>query len=368
MSFDIISKPAYNQALEYLQSKGFKFEIEENPPYYTLKLTAPNGEIHIQKCEHNAGYSPTLLIDFLRKQGVKSEDEIKEFIACINVIVDGVIPRKLRFSVDDFTIIPLESDGLAVNPAMCYIKHGGKAIIGELTYIHSVIQRERKGELEEFKAFIPYLVYAICINKAIVKRSLQPLFKVKTLDVEGFPPIRLVWESRSLSPLKTVMTYETIQDFLRGVKAPTFRELFEIAVENIKRYVDFWWDKRLYSLCAVYSIATYFADFFSAFPFLYFYGVSGTGKSRAGRTVTYLSRRGFEITDPTVSPIFRTAEAFKPTIFFDEGVMGREIWRLVRAGFKKQSYVPRISKIKDNQFTLTLYFYGVSVDAKTYGV
>ena len=65
--------------------------------------------------------------------------------------------------------------------------------------------------------------------------------------------------------------------------------------------------------------------------------------------------RGFEVTDPREAPIFRTAEAFKPTIYFDEGVMGREIWRLVRAGFKKQSYVPRISKIKENQFTLTLF-------------
>ena len=72
MSFDIISKPAYNQALEYLKAKGFKFEIKENPPYYILKLTAPNGKIHIQKCEHNAGYSPTLIMDF-----VKNEDEIK---------------------------------------------------------------------------------------------------------------------------------------------------------------------------------------------------------------------------------------------------------------------------------------------------
>ena len=270
MSFDIISKPAYNQALEYLEAKGFKFEIEENPPYYTIKLTAPNGEIHIQKCEHNAGYSPTTLTDFLRKQGVKSEDEIKEFIAAINVIIDYRLPRKLQFTVDDYTIIPLESDGLAVNPAMCYIKHGSKILIGELTYIHSIIQktvrRKNSEEIEESKVFLPYLVYAIYDEDQIIAKRLKPLFKVKMLEIEGFPPIRIVWESRATSPLKTVMTYETIQDFLRGVKAPTFRELFETAVENIKRYVDFWWDKRLYSLCAVYAMATYFADLFQPSP------------------------------------------------------------------------------------------------------
>ncbi|MEM3056916.1 MAG: hypothetical protein QW639_06790 [Candidatus Bathyarchaeia archaeon] len=41
-------------------------------------------------------------------------------------------------------------------------------------------------------------------------------------------------------------------------------------------------------------------------------------------TAVYLSRHGFVATDPSEASLYRTAEAFRPTLGIDESLLGRE--------------------------------------------
>jgi hypothetical protein len=111
-------------------------------------------------------------------------------------------------------------------------------------------------------------------------------------------------------------------------------------VKRLMSYIVFH-DDRLYDVVASYVAMTYFFDFFTAIPFLFFHGPAGSGKTRANMTATYLSRHGIFISDPSEAILYRLVEATGATLGIDESVLSERAKRILASGYKKGSFVPR---------------------------
>ena len=158
------NRPSPEEAREFLASKGFRIEVEQlSSSLYKVVIWGPGGKAYEEKCEHSAGYSPSAVMDFLKSCGIL-ENELPDLLMCIQVLIESSLPPRFRFVLEDGTIIePEASDGLAVNPAMLFIKHEGKIIVGELTYLKSKVtlpKRRKNEEPRTIECYEPYLVFA----------------------------------------------------------------------------------------------------------------------------------------------------------------------------------------------------------------
>ncbi|MEM3479163.1 MAG: hypothetical protein QXV74_03875, partial [Candidatus Bathyarchaeia archaeon] len=183
---------------------------------------------------------------------------------------------------------------------------------------------------------------------------LKPYMLLKKLNLSG-KTVLIETRTRASEPLNTLMSLEAGSKFVDGAAAPTWRDAYNLASAGIRRFVNLDWDPRLSDIVAIWILATYFAEAFSAFPFLYLYGSTGSGKTRLLKTAVLLSRHGFVVTDPSEASLYRLAEAFRPTLGVDEGLLGSVAWRLIRAAFKRGSTVPRIEKTKREEFIISLF-------------
>ncbi|HDH06895.1 MAG TPA: hypothetical protein ENF87_00835 [Thermoproteales archaeon] len=139
------------------------------------------------------------------------------------------------------------------------------------------------------------------------------------------------------------MKYETISQYLARPIIVAPKDVYEKLKQEVKRYVNFNWEPRLYDLVCCYIIATYFYDIFYSFPILIFFGDFETGKTRGLKTVVYASHRGMLCVDPTPATMFRTVDAYRPTYGIDEFTkLTEDIQRIARASYKKGEKVPRI--------------------------
>jgi len=146
--------------------------------------------------------------------------------------------------------------------------------------------------------------------------------------------------------LESQITYpEGVDKFLSGYK-PKLKELFERVKEQIRKYVNFDWDPRLYDVISCYVIATFFFDAFEAFPHLFFYGSMKSGKTRATYTVATLGHRGLILSYLTEAPYFRLVHDLELLLAVDEHYLKGSMSQLMRSGYKKGSKVPREKKVK----------------------
>ncbi|MEM3872403.1 MAG: hypothetical protein QXE05_07585 [Nitrososphaeria archaeon] len=298
-------------------------------------------------------------IDF-EKQGFlisASEWEVKP--SDIIELKHKIQPKNLIFQGNGRIVQVLAEDGYRVNAAQLFFKHHNEVVVGEIFWAYCLIKEEEEDgeENEGRKAFLPFIVYAKHRDNVLVKVDIQPLMFLETIDVGG-RIISLDLSTKVLSPLNTMISVDTARyltdsDNSIGI---SWKEVYETVKSEIKRFVCLDFDSRLYDVIACWIIATYFIEAFSAFPFLYFYGSSGTGKSRALLTSVYLARKGFIVTNPTDATLFRSSEALKPCMGVDESIIGRHIWKLIRTAFKKGILVPRLEKRgKKEEFVLMLF-------------
>jgi hypothetical protein len=137
-------------------------------------------------------------------------------------------------------------------------------------------------------------------------------------------------------------TLKAVADAITGGKVldVEWRTVGEEIIRKLRNYVVFS-DERLYDVVASYVIMTYFCDFFTAIPFLFFYGPTGSGKTRANLTVTYMSRRGIFVADPSEATLYRLIEATGATLGIDESALSERAKRIIAAGYKRGAVVPR---------------------------
>jgi len=119
----------------------------------------------------------------------------------------------------------------------------------------------------------------------------------------------------------------------------------ECIIKKLSDYIVFS-DERLYSVVASYIVMTYFYDFFTAVPFLFFHGPPGSGKTRANLTTTYMCRHGVFVADPSEATLYRLVEATGPTLGIDESALSERAKRILAAGYKKGAVVPRAEPTK----------------------
>ncbi|MEM0095793.1 MAG: TFIIB-type zinc ribbon-containing protein [Candidatus Bathyarchaeia archaeon] len=250
------------------------------------------------------------------------------------------------------TITLLNEDGMRVPAAQLFLRHDSELIVGEITYCHALVQREN----EQYETVVPVLVWSRFVGGELKERQLKPYSLAKKLDFSG-RPVFVELKSKYLGTLDTLMSFQACKDFVAGnVNNIDWLEAFRLVESSLKRFVSFDWDRRLYSVVSCWIIGTYFAEAFSAYPFLYPYGVQGTGKTRLLKTAVLLARHGFIVTDPSEASLYRLAEAFKPCLGVDESLLGPPAWKLIRTAFKRGLKVPRVEKIsREGEFLLSLF-------------
>ncbi|MEM1551632.1 MAG: hypothetical protein QXZ68_07860 [Candidatus Bathyarchaeia archaeon] len=250
------------------------------------------------------------------------------------------------------SITLLSEDGMRVPAAQLFLRHGSELMVGEITYCHALIQREN----ENYETIVPVLVWARFVGGELQERQLKPYNLAKKLDFSG-RPVFVELRSRYLGTLDTLMSFQACKDFVAGnVNNVGWLEVYKLVESSVRRFVTLDWDHRLYSVVSCWIVGTYFAEAFSAYPFLYPYGVQGTGKTRLLKTAVLLSRHGFIVTDPTEASLYRMSEAFKPCLGIDESLLGPPAWKLIRTAFKRGLKVPRVEKIsREGEFLLSLF-------------
>ncbi len=116
-----------------------------------------------------------------------------------------------------------------------------------------------------------------------------------------------------------------------------------------------------YGLCAAWVFHTHFLEPASYSPILALYAVPERGKSRLGRTLTYLSRRGIHTETLREANLFRDAEHRGATLFLD----CKDLWQKARRNdcedlllqrFERSAKVGRVLFPENGPFRDTRYF------------
>jgi ribosomal protein S27AE len=259
----------------------------------------------------------------------------------------------LVFEGEGKKITILQEDGIRVPAGQLWFKAENEFLIGELTYCYAQVERLH-DDGKAYETIIPVLVWSRFKDGMLVERDLKPYSLARKLEVGG-KPVLVELRTRYSGTLDTLISLETAKAFIEGSAVPEWGEIFSSVKEAISKFICFDWDQRLLDVAACWVVGTYFAEVFPAFPFLYPHGTQGSGKTRLLKTVVYLARHGFVVTDPSDASLFRMAEAFKPTLGIDESLLGSTAWKLIRTAFKRGLYVPRVEKTGKEEFLLALF-------------
>ncbi|MEB3786550.1 MAG: hypothetical protein GSR75_00385 [Desulfurococcales archaeon] len=210
-----------------------------------------------------------------------------------------------------------------------YVKVSGKGG-RELTRIEpigilAVYERTRNGlELKDIKPYGPRHTEAVkvCDRPVRIRRA-------AATAVAGHTTFA------SLSVFNEVLEARQVTGTLLDWRE-SGRMVLEKLMESV--YVP---DKRIYYVMASYILMTYFYDIFTAIPYLWIYGPYGSGKTRANMTVTYMSRRGVMILQPSDATLYRLADAVGATIGIDESALKNNQALILAGSYKKGAAVPR---------------------------
>jgi len=146
-----------------------------------------------------------------------------------------------------------------------------------------------------------------------------------------------------------------MKEFHEGAVGPSFMELKGEVLSGLKKYINFEWKPKLYSLAAAYVVYTYIYDLFATSPRLFFLGPFGSGKTRAMLTVVYMSRHGWPVLSPSDASSYRSIEALGPTIGVDEAALTPNLLKVLAAGYKRGLSVPRVERTSKERFVLSLF-------------
>jgi hypothetical protein len=249
----------------------------------------------------------------------------------------------------------LESDGIRLDVASLAYAGEHEIVVGELSYAYGLLKKvDEDGKPFEVETVEPVVAIAKYRDGALVERSINSPRFLKTLDIEERKAL-VMMKTRAVTPLETLPDVKILKEFIEGASAPTFPELYREAKEEMSKWLDFSFEPAYYAIGVCWIMGTYFADLLWAFPFTYFYAPTGFGKSRGCITFTYMSRHGFQVTDPSSASFYRINEAYKPTLGIDEAVVGGHFWKLLRTAYKRGFKVPRMEKGSREEFILALY-------------
>ena len=118
----------------------------------------------------------------------------------------------------------------------------------------------------------------------------------------GAPPyLRDVW---GLDSLKSFMAH------------PTYKQLYNHLKAIYQTYLDL--PEPAYGLMAAWTVGTYFAHLFTAYPFLQFHGPKESGKSKSLEALRYACFNAWKGRDITAAALGDTADGRRGTLLLDQ--------------------------------------------------
>jgi len=136
--------------------------------------------------------------------------------------------------------------------------------------------------------------------------------------------------------------------------------LFDDIVEKFKTVSELPGEE-YYPFLAAWVMHTYLLEKFQFSPVISFYAVPERGKTRTGKALTYLAYRGVHLESLREAYIFRMAEGYMATLFFDVRDLSDKVSKggsedIMLHRFEKGARVPRVLYPDRGQFADTVYF------------
>ena len=163
---------------------------------------------------------------------------------------------------------------------------------------------------------------------------------------------------------------EDIDSYLhKEPKQISGKDLFEDIKKQYEYYLYFR-ENLWYDIHALWDIATYLHQLFSAFPIFENRGLSGTAKTKTMNVSSYITLNATDImVNPSEATLFRETNILRPTKYFDEAerlwVYNKNAGRyegdsrteLINASYTKNGVVPRQEKYGNRYITKWYYCY-----------
>lgn len=293
-------------------------------------------------------------------------DKAKEFLKKDNIeIKEDISNIHLKKSTKELlSKVIIDSKRIKIHPAMDFTNEKAYTI-AFLTFEDDIVN----GKTVEKKE----------VERPVIITSEREFFRTDNLPkdiVLTEPPIETenVMKESILSKLPS---QSIVMKYLEGKGYVTFQEVFKDVKDKFEYYMDFE-DKRDYSLCALWSIGTYYHQMFSAFPYLYINAVFEAGKSKLLTTIGYMSFCFEPFVAPSSASFYRIIQAEKCTLLIDESEdlnkrnINMDMRTILLQGYKTGSGVPRVEERTINKekrrFTTVYNIYSPKVLANIMGI
>jgi len=182
------------------------------------------------------------------------------------------------------------------------------------------------------------------IARPYLVTSYRELLKLdgRPLQINGK---RIFTKSTHVTPDEVRWNKKNIDKFLRGDNPDPVKTYLKIA-SLFKKYVDFKNPIEI-DIVVLWCMGSYIYYLFSAYAYINFYGVKGTGKTQVMTLSSYIAFNAMLASSISASALFRLVEATRCTVGLDEAENLRkpkdpdsvEILRLLKAGYKKGAAV-----------------------------
>jgi hypothetical protein len=128
-------------------------------------------------------------------------------------------------------------------------------------------------------------------------------------------------------------------------------EIFNELKEVLKTHIGLNKEEE-YDILTLWIIGTYVHTCFNSYPYLFFYGAKGCGKSNALKVLSYFSFNGMFLARPSASNVFRLVNTLQCTLAIDELDLSnlkkdddaKDLHSILLNGYKRDACVPRSSE------------------------
>ncbi len=212
-------------------------------------------------------------------------------------------------------------------------------------------EKKEKGPI--LKTFLPGLIHLINNNgeiKYLLKSEDDKLVVAETWTGEGG------------------QVYKPRQDLPIGYASPAVLTLdrdisWASLLKDIERYIIKHLElpgKMYYLVFGLWIMHTYLIEETDITPYLYFTGLKGTGKSRAGQIAQKLAYKCLLETMPTAPVLFRASELWHNALIIDEAKfwgsnMDRDLARIVMSRYKRGVKVCRINMERKGEDNVEIF-------------